>query len=274
MVATQVGSPGKDDYRRADAIVGGLTKDLRALVADRERVVPLLLGLLLDAREDIAARQAFEIGARLGKATAIEAAHLRERHLADLHPMLRLPLVALAFPVARRRPRPQLEVFLDAVNALVLADDDVSLFEYCLSRLLTVQLRESLDPSRHVAFGRRKATGLAAEIATLLAGMAQAGHADAAGAQHAYLAGMQRILPREHIAYRPSANMPLALEDVWMPLDSLDPLAKQLLVETDQLIDEIAESSGFVDRSRFNKVFREHTGHSPAAYRRAFRKPG
>ncbi|GAB2614737.1 M48 family metallopeptidase [Novilysobacter erysipheiresistens] len=231
MVSTQVGNPGRDDYRRADAIVGGLSYDLRALVADRERVVPLLLGLLLDAREDIAARQAFEIGARLGKATAIEAAHLREQHLADLHPMLRLPLVALAFPVVRRRPRPQLEVFLDAVNALVLADDDVSLFEYCLSRLLTVQLRESLDPSRHVAFGRRKATDLAAEIATLLAVVAQAGHADAAAAQHAYLAGMQRILPREHVVYRPPANVPLALEDVWTPLDSLDPLAKQLLVE-------------------------------------------
>jgi len=231
MVATQVGNPGKDDYRRADAIVGGLSYDLRALVADRERVVPLLLGLLLDAREDIATRQAFEIGARLGKATAIEAAHLREQHLVDLHPMLRLPLVALAFPVVRRRPRPQLEVFLDAVNALVLADDDVSLFEYCLSRLLTVQLRESLDPSRHVAFGRSKAINLSAEIATLLAVVAQAGHADAAAAQHAYLAGMQRILPREHIAYRPTANVPLALEDVWMPLDSLDPLAKQLLVE-------------------------------------------
>ncbi|MGQ4661570.1 M48 family metalloprotease [Lysobacter sp. F6437] len=231
MVATQVGNPGNDDYRRADAIVDKLTDELRALVADRERVVPLLLGLLLDAREDIAARQAFEIGARLGKATAIEAAHLREQHLVDLHPMLRLPLVALAFPVIRRRPRPQLETFLDAVNAVVLADDEVSLFEYCLSRLLTVQLRESLDPSRYVAFGRRKPAELRKEISTLLAVVAEAGHADSTGAQHAYLAGMQRILPDEHIPFRSPGSAPLALEDVWTPLDSLGPLAKQLLVE-------------------------------------------
>lgn len=231
MVAAQVGNPGGDDYRRADAIVAHLGDDLRALATDRERVVPLLLALLLDPRAEIAERQAFEIGARLGKATAIEARHLREQYLADLHPMLRLPLAAVAFPVMRRRPRPQLDVFLDAVNAMVWADGDVSLSEYCLGRLLTVQLRESLDPARHVAFGRRKPGQLQPEIATLLAVVAHAGHADAAGAQHAYLAGMQRILPRDHVAYAPPAAGALALEDGWMPLDALDPLAKQLLVE-------------------------------------------
>src|SRR5690606_22491520 len=166
----------------------------------------------------------------MGKATAIEAAHLREQHLVDLHPMLRLPLVALAFPVVRRRPRPQLETFLDAVNAVVLADDEVSLFEYCLSRLLTVQLRESLDPSRYVAFGRRKPAELRKEISTLLAVVAEAGHADSTGAQHPYLVGMQRILPDEHIPFRSPGSAPFALEDVWMPLDSLGPLANHMPV--------------------------------------------
>ena len=231
MVARQVGNPGSDDYRRADTIVAHLSDELRALAGDRDRVAPLLLGLLLDDRAAIADKQAFEIGARLGKAVAIEAAHLRAQHLATLHPMLRLPLAALAFPVMRRRPRPQLEVFLDAVNAMVLADDDVSLFEYCLSRLLTVQLRESLDPSRHVAFGRRRPSQLKDEIAALLAVVAGAGHADPRAAQHAYLAGLQRILPDDHVAYRQPGNGVRALEECWMPLDSLGPLAKQLLVE-------------------------------------------
>ena len=55
----------------------------------------------------------------------------------------------------------------------------VSLFEYCLGRLLEVQVRESLDPSRHARFGRRKPGSVRQEFATLLAVVAQAGHADA-----------------------------------------------------------------------------------------------
>jgi hypothetical protein len=114
---------------------------------------------------------------------------------------------------------------------LVHADGQVSLFEYCLGRLLTVQVRESLDPSRYARFGRRKPGNVRKEFATLLAVVAQAGHEDRASAQHAYLAGLQRVLPRDHLPYVPPANGVLALDAVWEPLDALDPLAKQAMVE-------------------------------------------
>ena len=231
MVAAQVAHPGTDDYRRADTIVANLTPALRALAAQRDAVVPLLLALLMDERAGIAAKQQFEITARLGKAVAERARGLRDADLAGLHPMLRLPLAALAFPVLRLRPRPELDTFMDAANAMVFADGAVSLFEYCLGRLLTVQVRESLDPSRHARFGRHKPHDVKNEIATLLAVVAQAGHADAGGAQRAYLAGLQRVLPRDHLAYAPPAAGVQSLDAVWAPLDALDPLAKQPLVE-------------------------------------------
>ncbi len=231
MVAAKVAHPGADDYRRADTIVGNLPSSLRALAAQRDAVVPLLLALLMDESAAIAAKQQIEITARLGKATAGQARLLHDTDLAELHPMLRLPLAALAFPVLRLRPRPQLDGFLDTANAMVFADGDVSLFEYCLGRLLTVQVRESLDPSRHARFGRRKPHDVKNEISTLLAVVAQAGHGDAGAAQHAYLAGLQRVLPRDHLGYAPPAGGVQALDEVWMPLDALDPLAKQALVE-------------------------------------------
>jgi len=145
--------------------------------------------------------------------------------------MLRLPLAALAFPVLRLRPRPDLDSFLDATHAMVEADGKVSLFEYCLARLLASQVRESLDPGRYAGIGRRKLHQAKAEIALLLAVVAQAGHADPAAAQHAYLAGLQRVLPRDHVAYAAPHRGVQALDEVWAPLDALDPLAKQLLVE-------------------------------------------
>ena len=231
MVVAQVANPGNDDYRRADSIAAGLGEPLHRLAARRDAVMPLLLGLLLDARPGIAEKQFIEIVARLGQATAAQARDLRQEHLAQLHPMLRLPLAALAFPVLRLRPRPDLDSFLDTIHAMVEADGEVSLFEYCLARLLALQVRESLDPGRYAGTGRRKPHEVRAQIALLLAVVAQAGHAEPAVAQHAYLAGLQRVLPRDHVAYAPPRRGVQALDEVWAPLDALDPLAKQVLVE-------------------------------------------
>ena len=231
MVVAQVAMPTADDYTRADTIATAIPEALRDLAADREAVMPLLLGLLLDADEVLAERQQVEIAARLGDGVAGHAVRIHQQLTAELHPMLRLPLAALAFPVLRLRPRPQLDAFMDAVHALVHADGQVSLFEYCLARLLTVQVRESLDPSRYARFGRRKPGSVRNEFATLLAVVAQAGHDDRASAQHAYLAGLQRVLPRDHMPYTPPTNGVVALDAVWEPLDALDPLAKQAMVE-------------------------------------------
>ena len=231
MVAAQVALPAPDDYRRADTIVAAIPEALRDLAAQRDAVMPLLLGLLLAEDDELAARQRTEIAARLGEDSANYAVRIHQQLVADLHPMLRLPLAAVAFPVLRLRPRPELDAFMDSVFAVVNADGEVSLFEYCLGRLLTVQVRESLDPSRYARFGRRKPGSVRQEFATLLAVVAHAGHEDASSAQRAYLAGMQRVLPRDHLPYAPPANGVLALDAVWEPLDALDPLAKQVMVE-------------------------------------------
>jgi Zn-dependent protease with chaperone function len=231
MVSAQVAHPEADDYRRADAIVTSLPDGLRARAQQRETVVPLLLALLLDRDAGVRERQRSEISARLGDAAATAAFELQHEALSALHPMQRLPLAAIAFPVLRRRPRPELDAFMDTVHAMVHTDGRVSLFEYCLGRLLEVQVRESLDPARHARFGRRKPAGVKREFATLLAVVAQAGHADADAAKRAYLAGLQRVLPRDHLPYAPPAEGVLALDEVWPALDALDPLAKQVLVE-------------------------------------------
>src|SRR3546814_1409426 len=110
---------------------------------------------------------------------------------------------------------------MDTVVAVVKAGGQGSLFEYCLGRLLHVQVRESLDPGRYAHFGRRKPGNVKQEFATLLAVVAKAGnHDDQAEAQRAYLAGMQRVLPRDHVPYAPPPNGVLALDAVWEPRDA------------------------------------------------------
>ena len=231
MVVAQVAQPGADDYRRADAIAAGIPEPVRRMAAQRDAVVPLVLGLLLDGSPAMARRQRVEVAARMGDAVAEAAERTHRRYLQAMHPALRLPVAALAFPVLRLRPRPELERFMDTVHAMTFADGQVSLFEYCLGRMLTVQVRDSLDPSRRARMGRTKPQAVRREIATLLAVVAHAGHEDLAGGRRAYLAAMHRMLPDAHIAYAPPAAGVTALDPGWDALDRLDPLAKQALVE-------------------------------------------
>jgi Zn-dependent protease with chaperone function len=231
MIAAQVAHPAADDYRRADAIVGAIPEPLRALATNRDDVVPLLLALLLDAHPAVQAKQHSEIAARLGRETAVLTAALRSERLADLHPMLRLPLAALAFPVLRQRPRAQLDHALDTVHAVVNTDGRVSVFEYCLGAMLESQMREAMAPSRHAPFGRRRIAQCAPQVATLLALVAQAGHDNAHDALRAYLAGLQAALPQQHIDYAPPPEGVLVLDAIWPVLDALEPAGKQRLVE-------------------------------------------
>ncbi|MCL7715715.1 M48 family metallopeptidase [Stenotrophomonas mori] len=231
-VAARVASPGADDYRQAARLTVVLPAPLRALARERDAAGPLLLALLLDGDAVVAARQRDAVAAQLGEDVAAAMLEIAYGPLHGLRPALRLPLATLAFPALRALPRPRLQAFLECIHAVSHADGRISLFEYCLSHLLQVQVRAALDPARHLHFGRRKVADVGGELALLLAVVADAGSPDdAEAARRAYLAGMQRVLPQACLPYRPPSVGVLALDAAWAPLDALDPLAKQLLVE-------------------------------------------
>ncbi len=229
-VVAQVGAPREDDYRRASAISEAIPETLQAAARSRDGAIPLVFGLLLGHDGEVRTRQLAELGRRHDAATA-NAARDHAGTIAKLHPMLRLPLAALAFPVLRRRPRPELEAFLDTTQALAQADGRIDVFEYCLAQLLRVQVREALDPSRHWRAGRRKLGELREQIAQLLAVLAQTGHDDAGGAQRAFNASMAMVLPGAHVPYAAPAQGVQALDAVWPELDRLDPAGKAALIE-------------------------------------------
>jgi Zn-dependent protease with chaperone function len=231
-VVAQVGAPQADDYRRAGTIADGIPEELQAAARDHEQVMPLLFGLAIGGDGAARRRQEFELKARMGAIVALASLGYAEQ-VANLHPMLRLPLASMAFPVLRRRPRPELNRFVDAMYALIHVDGRVDLFEYCLGRLLRLQVQEALDPARAWQPGSRRlaAADATAAAVQLLAVLAHAGHDDHAGAQRAFLAGLARVYPRLNAAYAPPANTAESLDQAWPVLDSLEPTGKELLLE-------------------------------------------
>lgn len=231
MIVARAAQTANVDDRRIDALVARIPAPLRALAGDRDHVAVLALACLLDDDADVRRRQHGEIAARLGRETAVMAQAVRDEQLPALHPLQRLPLATLAFPTLRLRPRAELSLILDTLQATVNADGRVSLFEHGLGTWLHTQLREAMDPSLGDGIGHRRASAATHEIATLLALVARAGRDDPAQAQRAYLAGLQRALPHDHIAFAPPAQGVLALDAAWPTLDALDPSSKQGVVE-------------------------------------------
>jgi len=229
-IAAQVGVVDERQRLHAAAVGVAIPAALRAAAGDGDGAVLLVFALLFDDDADIRARQQCLIGERHGSALQAAATRMHAA-LAGLHPMLRLPLAQLAFPVLRRRPRPDLDAVIASVDALAAVAGRRSLFEYCLGCLLHRQLRESLDPSAGWRIGRLKLPDAQAQIACLLAVLASCGHATASAAQRAYAAGLDRALPRTNIPYAPPAAGAAALEPGWDALDALDPMAKAVLIE-------------------------------------------
>ncbi|MEO8010834.1 MAG: hypothetical protein ABI650_04240, partial [Dokdonella sp.] len=147
-----------------------------------------------------------------------------------LHPMQRLPLAALAFPALRRRPRRQLQVFVIALRQLIEADGRVTLDEYCLAKLIGIQVIDALNPSASRVLGRIKLIDVATELADLFSLVAAYGHDDIDGARRAYALGMREVIAEHVPAFAPPAEWAKALDRALPRLDLLVPAGKELVV--------------------------------------------
>jgi len=228
-VVRQVGNPGSDDRTMARRLRATIPDRLRTAAWRPDEAMPLIFALLLNDEADVRARQLALVAAHCGEPiNAATAALVGE--LSDLHPMHRLPLAALAFPILRRRPRPQLMTFMLALRALIDADGRVTLDEYCLAKLIGVQVIDALDPAAAQVMGRVRLPDAAKELQDLLAILAHYGHEDDAASRRAYLLGLQEVLPSAVAVYAPPRDWVTALDRALATLDRLAPAGKELVV--------------------------------------------
>ncbi len=229
-VVSQVGHPGADDYRYAETLHATIPQALREAAQSDAEAPALLLALLLDADRDIAARQREAIAAVRGAAEVARVLVLH-RQTENLHAALRLPLAALAFPTLRQRPAAELVALQTLVNTLAQADGCIGAFEFVLARMLSVQLGDWLAPAATAATGKQRLAALADDAALLLSVLADAGSARGDAARRAFAAGWAHLWPQSTRAPALPVDWPKALDAALTRLDTLMPLAKQMLIE-------------------------------------------
>jgi Zn-dependent protease with chaperone function len=229
-VTGSVGGLSAEDLARGVALARRIPDDYRALASEQSNAVPLLLAMLIDTRPDVRAAQLRSIGARLGPRVADTAQALADR-LDRLEPILRLPVVAIAAPSVVNRPPAERDALVAALDELARADAAITVFEYCLIRLVGSYLLDAGSPARRSRPGRASVAGMQDAALSLLAALAAAGNQDPAAAERAFTAGLARLLPGTSLPYSPPAEVWRTLDAGWAALDALDGRNKRVLIE-------------------------------------------
>ncbi len=189
-VVASVAHPTPATVAYASAFLSSLPPPLHGLVhGSGARAV--VLALLLDEREGVRARQLGRLptGGSLRREVGDAWHQLRE-----LPATGRLPVLDLALPSLRQQSREQYDELMATVDQLILADDEVSLFEFCLRRALRTHLEAHYSAQKDRRRVERYALpAVDGECARLLSALARAGHQDEAEAAEAFAAGWRQL---------------------------------------------------------------------------------
>jgi Zn-dependent protease with chaperone function len=219
-------------FQRAAALHQAMPATLTMAVQQPESALVVVLALATSMDAELQPMQRRIVADALGDDVQ-QAVWTMAGELARLPPIARLPLAALAFPALKQLQEGRQQTLLGTLDALVRADGKVDLNEYCLARLLRMQLQEARQPRRTPIDGLKKLPACRESVILLCAIVAAGGCSDEASARRAWLLAMQHAFPGEAIEWSPppaawQAPFERALDD----LDGLMPVAKELLIQS------------------------------------------
>jgi Zn-dependent protease with chaperone function len=230
-VSSRVRSSNADDLARGARLSARIPAPFRTAASQASTAVPLVLSMLLDERPEVRDVQLRAVATRLGAPTA-QATQTLVAELTRLDPVLRLPVVAIAAPQLAARPVADRDALIATLDELARADGSITVFEYCLCRVVGSYLLDAASPRQRSGPGRAPVRAVEDAALTLLAAVAAAGNPDPVAAERAFRAAAARLLPGRSVPYTAPGDAWRALDAGWEPLNGLDPRNKQVVVES------------------------------------------
>jgi Zn-dependent protease with chaperone function len=229
-VSGRVGTMSQSDLYRGQQLSARVPQRYRQLAGQASTAVPLVLAMALGDEDSVRSRQLVSIATRLGDDTAAATAQMTA-DLEALPLLLRLPVVSIAVPALGARPPQQVRALIATLDDMALADGSISVFEYCLTRMIGGYARDVADPSGRSKPGNASVASVQSAATTLVAAIAAAGNPDQAAEERAFTNAMRYLMPSSQVVFHPPSDVWRALDSVWDPLDSLDAANKQRLIE-------------------------------------------
>ncbi|MHB1058770.1 MAG: M48 family metallopeptidase [Rhodanobacter sp.] len=230
--AQAAAAPQSPAFQRAATLREDLPATLNEAVQQPEPALAVVLALAASAAPALQAAQRRIVADAFGDDLQ-QAVQARSAEVSTLAPGLRLPLAALAFPALKQLPEGRQQTLLATLDALVRVDGRVDLGEYCLARLLRMQLLEARQPRRTPLDGLKKLPACRGSLMLVCAVVAASGSADEASARRAWLLAMQHAFPGEAADWSaPPTAWQLPFERALYDLDGLLPAAKELVIQS------------------------------------------
>lgn len=191
-IAETVGQPEVEHIEYARHLRHSIPADLYEAAHSAEFAYLLAIALILDRTGNVVDRQLTLAREQLGA----ERANLLRRYYDELMrtgPEFRLPLLGIAFPALKLRPRQELSYLVSLTTRMIEVDGEIDLYEFCFYRIMMSNLGKAKDPS-----GRRKAlrsrrADLQASAVELLRILADYGHKDDEESRAAFKTGIDTL---------------------------------------------------------------------------------
>lgn len=230
-VAEGASSHAQSTVDRASILRRSLPEALTAKVQDPESALIMALAFSLSTQVEVRQRQLRVVAGAFGD----DVQHATVAMSGDVEALSteqRLPLLALASPALKRLSAGRLQTLMNTLDAVVRDDDRIDLGEYCLARLLRLQLQEAQRPRSAPVDGRKKLPACRDSVKLVYAVVADKGASDSLAARRAWLLAIQHVFPGEALDWP-------TLPDAWQEpferalneLDGLLPAAKELLIQ-------------------------------------------
>jgi Zn-dependent protease with chaperone function len=187
-IAESVGHPEVEHVEFAKQLRRSIPDILYDAAHSSELAYLLTLALILDRSGKLVDRQLALIEERMGGQRA-DLVRKYQGELARIGEEFRLPLLEIAFPALKLRPAPQLSYLVELGRRLIEIDGKIDLYEYCLYRILMVNLGQAIDPSGKRTATRAGKRELRQAAVNVLAIVADRGHDDPGESQQAFDAG-------------------------------------------------------------------------------------
>ncbi|MCH8072575.1 MAG: M48 family metallopeptidase [Proteobacteria bacterium] len=186
-IAEAIGRPEAEHVEYARRLRSNIPELLYDAAHAPEEAFLLTIALVLNKQH--ADRQLHFIEEQLGaeRATLVKAYFEK---VSELGPRYRLPLLEIAFPMLKARPRTQMEYLLGLVRRLIEIDGRIDLGEFCIYRVLASHLSQAADPVADKVGNRvprKKARRAAIDVIRIVADQ---GNEDKVARDHAYQAGI------------------------------------------------------------------------------------
>ena len=188
-----IGSLTMEQVTSAQELLARVPPRLRDAARQPGEAAALLYALLLDVDPVIREKQFALIGAQ-GGADALRATRELAGQLAGAPADTCLPLVNLSLPALRNLPDAALEKFSQTADALILADGEVSVFEFMVQKALIRHVVIARQPAAHDSPAIFSFHAVADEIGLVLSMLASASSDDAAAQTAAFTAGSAQLL--------------------------------------------------------------------------------